>query len=192
MNAPRILVLAGSLRTGSYNRLLAKAAAQQLETLNAQVTLLDLADYPLPIYDGDLEQASGVPTIARELHAVIASHQGVFIASPEYNASVSPLLLNAIAWVSRVNENGGKLTAFGQPVFALGSASPGNFGGYRGLLALRQLLAWTLQSQVLPQVVAVGQAHIAFDEQGQLKDESAKNMLKELTAQLVKIARCVK
>lgn len=192
MNAPRILVFAGSLRTGSYNLALAKAAVQQLEALNAQVTLLDLADYPLPIYDGNLEQASGVPTAARALHATIAAHQGVFIASPEYNASVTPLLLNAIAWVSRVNENGGKLAVFGQPVFALGSASPGYYGGYRGLLALRHLLTLTLHTQVLPQMVTLSQAHLAFNEQGQLKDEAAQNMVQEMAAQLVKAAHTVK
>jgi len=102
MPVPKILVFAGSIRTGSYNERLAALAAKELALTGAEVTRISLEDYPLPIYDGDGEAKSGVPAHARSLKRMMAEHSGVFIASPEYNASVTPLLKNTIDWISRV------------------------------------------------------------------------------------------
>ena len=124
MSVPKILVFAGSIRTGSFNGRLAALAAKELALAGAEVTRISLEDYPMPIYDGDDETKSGVPANARNLKAMLAAHQGVFIASPEYNASVTPLLKNTIDWISRVRERGEPpLAVFKQRVFALGGAS---------------------------------------------------------------------
>src|SRR5262249_59760870 len=104
MTAPKILVLAGSIRTGSFNGKLAAAAARQLALAEADVTLISLADYPMPLYDGNLEAASGPPENAHRLKRLMCLHHGVFITSPEYNASITPLLKNTLDWVSRVRE----------------------------------------------------------------------------------------
>src|SRR5215212_11900151 len=120
MPVPKILVFAGSIRSGSYNARLAALAAKELALTGAEVTRISLEDYPLPIYDGDDEAKSGVPANARSLKAMMAAHQGVFIASPEYNASVTPLLKNTIDWISRVRERGDPmLAAYQNRAFAL-------------------------------------------------------------------------
>ena len=122
--APKILVFAGSIRTGSFNARLAALAAKELALAGADVTRISLDDYPMPLYDGDLEAASGVPANALKLKQMMAAHRGVFIASPEYNASVTPLLKNTIDWISRVRERGEPpLAVFKNRVFALGGAS---------------------------------------------------------------------
>lgn len=128
MTQPRILVLIASTRSGSLNARLAQFIARELQLVGAEVTVPDLRDYALPLYDGDLEATAGVPEPAQRLHALMREHVGIFIASPEYNANASPLLLNLLAWVSRVQEHGGQMAAFARPTFALGSASPGGFG----------------------------------------------------------------
>lgn len=188
MPTTNILVLAASLRTGSFNRKLADLVGRRLEEAGANVTRLDPRDYALPIYDADLEKREGVPTAALALHEQFRSHHGVFIASPEYNANASPLLVNILAWVSRVNEHGGMAAAFGVPVFALGSASPGGFGGYRGLMALRNSLELQLGTRVLPTMVSVSTAHDAFDEAGDLKARFQSQMLARLVPQLIAAA----
>ncbi|MDF0491439.1 NAD(P)H-dependent oxidoreductase [Sphingomonas sp. H39-1-10] len=162
MPATHILVLAASLRTGSFNRQLADLVGRRLEEAGANVTRLEPGDYALPIYDADLENRAGVPSAALALHEQFRSHQGIFIASPEYNASASPLLINLLAWVSRVSDHGGMAAAFGAPVFALGSASPGGFGGYRGLMALRNSLELQLGARVLPTMVSVSSVKSAL------------------------------
>src|ERR1043166_9326835 len=106
MAAPKILVLAGSIRTGSFNARVAALAAKELALAEADVTLISLAVFPMPLYDGDLEAASGPPQNAYKLKRLMCLQQGVFIASPEYNASITPLLKNALDWVSRVRERG--------------------------------------------------------------------------------------
>ena len=189
---PTILVLAGSTRTGSLNRRLAELAAAQIGAAGGRVSSLDLRDYPLPLYDGDLEATSGVPEAAQRLHERLRTSDGVFIASPEYNANVTPLLLNMVAWVSRVSDHGGMAAAFGRPVYAIGAASPGGFGGYRGLMALRNSLELQLKARVLPGMVSVASAHQAFDDSGELKDARARGMLDNLTAQLVTAAASVR
>src|SRR5690606_36632173 len=185
MPAPRILVLAASTRTGSYNRSLAELACRKLEAAGAEVTDPDLRNYRLPVYDADQEKAEGLPEAARKLHALLRSHDGIFIDSPEYSANVSPLLVNLLAWVSRIREDGGMAAAFRQPVFALGSASPGTLGGYRGLIALRNSLELQLMARVLPEMVSVAAAHEALDEQGELRQPALDEMLTQLVHELV-------
>ncbi len=181
----KILVFSGSLRTGSFNSQLTEATARSLEEQGAAVTRLNLADYELPIYNGDIEAATGVPSAGMALHEQFCSHDGIFMASPEYNASISPLLVNTLDWVSRVTDNGGMAAAFGKPVFALGSAAPGGFGGYRGLVALRNMLELQLGARVLTTMVAVGGAGEAFDAQGNLVAKVPGQMLQAMVSSLI-------
>jgi NAD(P)H-dependent FMN reductase len=186
----RILVFSGSIRSGSFNTRLAAAAASELGRLDADVSLISLADYPLPLYDGDLEASEGIPEPALKLKRQFCAHQGIFIAGPEYNAGVTPLLKNAIDWVSRVKEAGEKpLAAYRGRVFALGSASPGGYGGFRSQMATRQVLEIGCGALVIPESCAVASAHQAFEEDGTLKDERTRGMLKACCESLVAKAR---
>ncbi len=185
MLAPKILVMAGSLRSGSNNARLAALAAKELALAEADVTRISLADYPLPIFDSD----AGPPRNAVELKHMLTAHQGVFIASPEYSASVTPLLKNAIDWISRVRERGEPaLAAFKGCVFAIGSASPGSAGGLRGLMALRQVLELGCGALVIPEQITVPRADQAFDDMDNLKDENLAAALKALARRLVELA----
>ena len=186
----RILVFSGSIRSGSFNTRLAAAAAGELARMDAEVSLISLADYALPLYDGDLEAGSGIPENALKLKRQFCAHQGVFIAGPEYNAGMTPLLKNAIDWVSRVKEAGEKpLAAYRDRVFALGSASPGGYGGMRSQMASRQVLELGCGALVIPESCAVSAAHQAFDDDGRLKDERTRAMLTACCASLIDKAR---
>jgi len=190
MSNPRILVFAGSIRTGSFNASLAALAAKELALAGADVTHISLQDFPMPIYDGDAEAASGPPENAIKLKRMMMTHPGVFIASPEYNASVTPLLKNTLDWISRVRD--GKetpLAAYKNRVFALGSASNGQFGGMRSLLALRQVLEIGCGALVSPEQVSVSRAADAYDEMGHLKDERTANVLRAVVRRLIDMAR---
>jgi NAD(P)H-dependent FMN reductase len=190
MPAPKILVIPGSLRAGSHNARLAALAAKELTRAEADVTCISLADYPLPLYDGDLEAKSGPPHNAVQLKRMMAAHRGVFIATPEYNASVPPLVKNAIDWISRVRERGETpLAVFKHRVFALGAASPRAFGGMRSLLALRQVLEIGCGALVIPEQIAVPHADQAFDDMDNLKDEHLAAALKAVARALVDITR---
>jgi NAD(P)H-dependent FMN reductase len=189
----RLLTLAGSLRTGSFNRKLADVITAKLrEQPDVDVQALDLADYPLPLYNGDDEARSGLPAPALALHAAFRTSHGVFIASPEYNAGLTPLLVNTLAWVSRVSTDGGMAAAFGRPVFAIGGASPGALGGYRGLMALRNSLELQLGARVLNTMISVATAHEAFDDAGALKNERHRGIASRLVEQLVTEATAVR
>ncbi len=167
---PKILAIAGSMRHGSYNKKLVKIAAAGARKAGAEVTLVDLGDYRLPLYDGDEEEAKGLPPKAKELKKLFIEHDGFLFSSPEYNSSVSGVFKNAIDWVSRPEEDDPvSLVAFRGKVVALMSASPGGLGGLRGLVHLRALLG-NIYSLVLPDQVAISQAHEAYNEDGQLKD----------------------
>jgi NAD(P)H-dependent FMN reductase len=190
MAVPKILVFAGSTRSGSFNARLAALAAKELTLADADVTRISLADYPMPIYDGDLEAQSGPPENAVKLKRMMMTHRGVFIASPEYNASVTPLLKNALDWVSRVREvNEQPLAAYKGRVFALGAASNGTLGGYRSLMALRQILELGCGATVLPEQIAVREAAGAFDGDDHLRDERSARQLKTVVARLIEAAR---
>jgi NAD(P)H-dependent FMN reductase len=148
--------------------------------------LISLADYELPLYNGDLEKEQGVPENAKKLKGMMLAHQGIYIASPEYNASIPPLLKNAIDWVSRAKEPAGN--PYQQCVFALGATSNGRFGGYRGLYHLRQSLELGLGTLVIPEQVAISQAESAFDERGALKDEGNQKLLQAQLEKLIAAA----
>ncbi|HVX92137.1 MAG TPA: NAD(P)H-dependent oxidoreductase [Xanthobacteraceae bacterium] len=190
MPAPKILVFAGSVRTGSFNARLAALAAKELTLLDADVTRISLSDYPLPIFDADQEAESGPPENAVKLKRLMALHRGVFIASPEYNASITPLLKNTLDWISRVREDGEPpLAAYRSRLFALGAASNGTLGGYRSLLALRQVLELGCGAFVLPDQIAVREAATAFDEKDNLRDERTATLLRQVLRRLVEMVR---
>ena len=190
MAAPKILVLAGSIRTGSFNARLAALAAKELALAEADVTLISLADFPMPLYDGDLEAASGPPENAYKLKRLMCLQQGVFIASPEYNASITPLLKNTLDWISRVRERGDPpLAAYKHRVFALGAASRGRYGGMRSLMALRHVLELGCGALVIPEQLAVREAASAFDEMDNLKDERTAGVLQAVVNRLIDMAR---
>jgi len=190
MNPVKILVFAGSFRTGSFNARLAALAAKELAFIDADVTRVSLADYPMPLYNGDLEQSSGQPENAVKLKRMMMQHRGVFIASPEYNASMTPLLKNTLDWISRVRENNEPpLAAFHNRVFALGAASNGTLGGMRSLIALRQMLELGTGALVIPEMISVRSAASAFDDNDNLRDEGLANLLKSVVQRLVDVAR---
>lgn len=190
MAIPKILVIPGSLRGDSHNARLAALAAKELTLADADVTRISLVDYPLPIYDADLSAESGLPTNASKLKQMMSAHRGVFIATPEYNASIPPLLKNALDWISTVRDRGDQpLAAFQNRAFALGAASTGRSGGLHGLMALRQMLAIGCHALVIPEQVAVPNADQAFDEMDQLTDARAAGQLKTVVRRLVDYAR---
>lgn len=183
MPRPRILVVGGSIRTGSWSAKLAALAARELALLDADVSRISLADYPLPIYDGDLEAEKGVPEPAKKLRAMMNAHRGVYIATPEYNASIPPLLKNTIDWVSRSGAGGED--PFRRCIFALGATSNGRFGGVRALIALRQVLELGLQALVIPQQVALSHVSQTFDEAGNIKDANVAKLLHNSLTRLI-------
>lgn len=190
MSSPKILVIPGSLRSGSHNVRLAALMVKELTQLDAEVTRISLEDYPLPIYDANLENKAGPPANALSLKQMISAHHGVFIASPEYNASVTPLLKNSIDWVSRVRErNDPPLAAFKNRIFALGAASPGPFGGMRSLMALRQILELGCGALVQPEQISIANAEHAFTEKDELADTRSANQLRVVAQKLVELAR---
>jgi len=189
MPVPKILVMAGSLRSGSHNARLAALAAKELALAEADVTRISFADYPLPLFDADLMGEGGLPRHAVELKRMMLAHQGVFIASPEYSASVPPLIKNTIDWMSRGRDrNEPNYAVFKGRVFALGAASNGSAGGLRGLMALRQVLELGCGALVLPEQMTVGRAGQAFDDMDNLKDETQAANLKALVRRLVEMA----
>ena len=190
MAAPKILVIPGSLRAKSYNVRLAALATKELTLADAEVTRISLLDYPLPIYDADTAETAGPPSNAVKLKQLMSVHQGVFIASPEYNASITPLIKNTIDWISAVRERGEpSLAAYQNRVFALGGASPGRSGATHSLLALRQVLAVGCRALVIAEQVTVPNAEQAFDEMGELKDARAAGQLKLVVRKLVDTAK---
>ncbi len=180
-SATRILFVAGSARTGSFNVQLAEYGARLSEAAGIPAAVCHLGDYPMPIYHGDDERAEGPPANAVKLKALFGLHTGILIASPEYNASFSPLLKNALDWVSRVRDEDSSvpLDVFRTRVFALASASPGGTGGIRGLNAVRTVLELGLGALVLPDQVLIPRAANAFDDTGRLSDATLSQRFKE-------------
>jgi NAD(P)H-dependent FMN reductase len=189
MSIPKILVIPGSLRTGSHNARLAALAAKELALAGAEVTRISFEDYSLPLFDADLVGASGLPPAAVRLKRMLMAHRGVFITSPEYSASVTPLLKNAIDWVSRVRDHGEPTyAAFKGRVFAIGAAANSGNGGLRSLMALRQILELGCGALVIPEQVAVPRAEQAFDDRDNLKDESLMAAMQAMARRLVELA----
>src|SRR5436309_4633620 len=189
MSALKILVIPGSLRSGSLNAKLAAAAAAELARAGADVTRISLGDFPLPIYDGDLQSKSGVPKHAVNLKRMIAVHHGVLIVTPEYNSSVPALVKNTIDWVSRVqdaHETRGQV--FRERVFAIASASGGRLGGTRSLAALRLILT-ACHATVIPNQLALSFAGQAYDDIDRLKHPADVESLGALVQQLIDVSQ---
>lgn len=185
----KLLFLAGSTRAASHNKRLAQLGTDIARVNGIDATFADLNEYSMPLYNGDLEADQGAPEAAVRLKALLSQHLGVFIVAPEYNASITPLLKNAIDWVSRVRSpDEAPLQVYRTRVFALGSASPGGFGGMRGLIALRQSLELGLGCLVLPEQISVSRAHDAFEENGHLKDKGLMETYKAIIQKLAKSA----
>lgn len=183
----KILAFAGSARRESFNKKLVRIAARGAEAAGAEVTLIDLADYPLPLYDGDIEAADGIPKNARTLRGMMSDHNAFLIAAPEYNSGITPLLKNAIDWTSRPDGDVASLAAYGGKVAALVAASPGALGGLRGLFHVRYVLS-NIRVTVLPDQVAVSQAGNSFDDAGELTDDSRRQQVEAVGAALAKAA----
>jgi len=179
----RILVFAGSARRESLNKKLARLAAGAVQDAGAQASLIDLADFPMPLYEGDLEAAQGVPAKTWELAELIRSHHGLLIVSPENNASVSALTKNTIDWLSRIKD----VDVLGGKVAALMAASPGALGGVRGLYHLRAILN-TLNVLVLAEQFLLPRANQAFDGEGRLVDAKQTAQIANVVRRLVEMA----
>ncbi|MBO9539590.1 NAD(P)H-dependent oxidoreductase [bacterium] len=179
----RILVLAGSLREGAYSKKLAKCAAEALKQLGAEVDLLDLREVPMPLYDGDLEDAEGLPAGAIAFKERIAAAEGLLIVSPEYNQSIPGTFKNALDWASR-----GEDDVFEGKVAGLMASSPGGAGGMRMMPHLRQVMT-ALGVWLLPEQVTLSKAHEAFDESGALKSAYIATQVEKLCSALASEAR---
>lgn len=184
---PKIVALAGSLRRDSYNKRLAKIAADAARHAGAEVQLVDLREYPLPVFDEDLEAADGPPEAALSLKTIFIASDGLLIASPEYNSSVTGVLKNTIDWVSRPAKGEAPLAAFTGKAAAILSASPGGLGGLRGLVHLRDILG-NIGMLVLPEQIAIDRAFEAFTDDGMLQDEKQLSRVQEIAARLVDVA----
>ena len=182
----KILAFSGSTRKDSWNKKLLKVAIESFGS-EAEVTVLDLKDYPLPLYDADLEEAEGQPENAHKLRKIFAAHDGFLIASPEYNGSYSGVLKNTLDWVSRPDETGEYGTAFRGKVAVLLAASEGTAGGRRGLDKLQSLL-FNLKVIVLPDMYGLGSAAEAFNKAGRLKDKTVEENVHGVAKKLVTAA----
>jgi chromate reductase, NAD(P)H dehydrogenase (quinone) len=181
----RILAFAGSTRKDSFNKKLVRIAADAARTAGAEVTLVDLRDLAMPLYDGDLEDAEGLPANAVKLRELFLAHQGLLISSPEYNSSITGVLKNAIDWVSRPEAGKPPLHCFTGKVAGLVAASPGALGGLRGLVTLRSILG-NIGVIVLPEQFALSKASEAFDDVGHLKDPKQLASVEKVANALVR------
>ena len=189
MSTPKILIIPGSLRTGSHNVKLAAAVAYEFTQAGVDVTRLSLGDFPLPIYDGDLQVKSGVPKHAVNLKRMIGAHHGVLLVTPEYNSSVPPLVKNTIDWLSRVQDaNEARGQVFRERPFAIAAASEGRLGGTRALAALRLILS-ACHATVIPNQLALSFANQAYDDMDRLKNPADIEALKALVRQLINFSQ---
>lgn len=185
MSVPKILVLAGSTRAGSFNRLLASVINRLFDAKGASSTLIDLLDFPLVLVDAQVATGA-MPQAVLDLHAQFSAHDGIVLVTPEYNSFPSPLLLNTLDWISRVRHyEGGMVEAFERPLFAISAASPSPIGGYRALMALRHKLELGLGATVMPAMAAVATAHQAFDAQGELVSDRDRAQVGRVIDQLL-------
>jgi len=189
MNTPRILVFGGSLRKDSFNQKLAAIAAEGAREAGAEVTLISLRDFPMPLFDQDLEAEISKPAEAKRLKELFLNHQGLLIASPEYNSSYSAALKNAIDWVSRGDgPDEPPISALAGKSAVLMAASPGGLGGLRGLVPLRMLLG-NLGITLLPDQIAIPSAFQAFGPDGHLVDPKQEAKVKALGAGLAQLLK---
>jgi NAD(P)H-dependent FMN reductase len=189
LSSTKLLFFAGSARASSFNKRLALLGAEIAEANGLAATFADLGDYPMPLYDADLQAIEGIPENALKFEALMRVHTGIFIACPEYNASITPLLKNTLDWVSRVRVEGEEpLAVFKTRVFALGSASPGGLGGLRGVNTVRAVLELGVGALVLPDQFAVSKAGEAFEDNGHLKNKDSQEKFKQLVQKLARAA----
>jgi len=189
MSVLKILVIPGSLRSGSHNAKLAMAAAHEFAQAGADVTRISLGDFPLPIYDGDLQAKSGVPKNAVNLKRMMGAHHGVLIVTPEYNSSVPALVKNTIDWITRVQDpHEARGQVFREKPFAIAAASESRLGGTRALAALRLILS-ACNATVVPNQLALSFADQAYDDMDRLKKEADIEALKALVRQLIEISQ---
>jgi len=183
----KILAFAGSARIESFNKKLVKIAAEGAKVAGAEVTYLDLLDYPMPLFNQDLEDPEKLPEPVVQFKALLKSHQGLLISCPEYNGSITPLLKNAIDWASRPGPGDAPaLDCFKGKVAALFATSPGGLGGMRGLVHVRAILEG-IGVLVITEQKAIPGAYQAFDEQGNLKDEKQLKAVQAIAAKLVDV-----
>ncbi len=195
MAAVQLLAISGSERAGSFNRRLVDAATQAARARGAQVEHIDLRALALPLYDGDLEQASGVPDGARRLRDALRRADGVLLSVPEYNGFPTPLLINSFDWLSRLQPEGDApagLAASGGKPLGLFSASPGPLGGLRSLNFARQYLSMSIAMMPVPQQFALGKAGEAFDDAGALKDAKQQAAVDGVVAALMRVAAALR
>ena len=185
MSSPKILVFSGSLRADSFNQKLAAIAAAKAGEQGAEVTLISLRDFRLPIFDEDFEAEQGMPENGKRLKALFADHQGLIIASPEYNSTITAALKNSIDWVSRSTAPGEQpLSVLKGKSAAILSASPGGYGGARSLAQLRPFFE-NIGITVMADQVSIGKAHEAFGSDGHLIDPAQDAAVGALAASLV-------
>lgn len=187
---PRILAFAGSTRIDSFNKKLVKIAAAGARAAGADVTVIDLHDLPMPLYDGDLEDQNGFTDNVKNFRKLLREHDGFLISAPEYNSGISGVLKNAIDWASRPITGEASLACFAGKVSVLMSASPGSLGGLRGLVNVRSILT-NIQVLVLSEQLSVPKADEAFNENGTMKDAKQQAAVEalgqSLTAILIKL-----
>lgn len=187
----KILAFSGSLRKDSYNTKVVRVAAEGAREAGANVTVIELRDFPMPLFDEDLEAASGMPAHAKAFKKLLIEHDGLLIASPEYNSALSAALKNAIDWASRPEPGEPPLVAFAGKVAGLLAASPGGLGGLRGLVTLRSILS-NIRVLVLPEQVAVVKSHEALDHAGAFKDAKQAASVKDIGARVTSLCRRLK
>ncbi len=184
--ANKILCFSGSARKNSINKKLALLACTTIKICGADATYIDLADFKLPLYDGDLEAKSGIPDTAYKLKRIFCAHDGLFIASPEHNSTYSALLKNTVDWISRITEDGeAPLNAFTDKIAAISAVSPGALGGYCGLIPLRLFLN-NMGVTVVPSQITINDGFNAFKEDGSLLKEYHQNLLSKTVDSLLK------
>ena len=190
MPAIRLLAMPGSARRDSWNRRVLAVLAGGAERAGAQVTLFEPRAAPLPLYDGDLEASDGLPPAAARLQALFAEHDGLLLASPEYNGFFTPLVKNTLDWLSRPLPDGsgrpGTIHVRGKPA-GIVSASPGALGGIRSLQHTRQYLS-NLGFLVVPAQVGVPRADRAFAADGTLTDERLRRSVEAVGAAVATLA----
>ena len=185
---PAILAFAGSTRADSFNKKMVRVAADGARNAGAKVTLVDLRDYAMPLYDGDREAADGLPDTAAAFKKLMIASDGFLIAAPEYNSSISAVLKNTIDWVSRPVPDEPRLVAFQGKTAALMSAAAGGFGGVRSLAHVRSILA-NIGVVVLPEQVTLSQAMQAFQPDDGFRDEGMQERVAGLGARLATFLR---
>jgi NAD(P)H-dependent FMN reductase len=189
---PKILAFSGSARSASYNSQLVRIAAAGAKSASADVTIIDLADYPMPLFDQDLEKAEGIPSKALAFKHLLMENDGFLIASPEYNSAFTPLLKNVIDWASRSeSEDEPPLAAYQGKIAGIMSASPGALGGMRGLVFLRMLLG-NIGITVLPNQKTIRKAYETFNENGALRNERDHQAVLDLGRELAETVQKLK